>query len=96
MPALWGRYSFNWGAGMHRFNTAASFIKHNMPLGKAGSLSDRQAWDVATCVNRQERLQDPRLVKGAVEETRVKFHANDGVNLYRQTLEGVLIGQGIR
>ncbi|MDO9342759.1 MAG: c-type cytochrome [Pseudomonas sp.] len=96
MPPLWGKDSYNWGAGMHRINTAASFIKHNMPLGKGGSLSDQQAWDVAAYVNSHERPQDPRLVEGSVEKTRVKFHANDGVNLYGQTVEGVLIGQGIR
>ena len=37
MPPLWGKDSYNWGAGMHRINTAASFIKHNMPLGKANN-----------------------------------------------------------
>ncbi|POA66196.1 c-type cytochrome [Pseudomonas sp. GW531-T4] len=96
MPPLWGKDSYNWGAGMHRINTAASFIKYNMPLGKAGSLSDQQAWDVAAFVNRHERPQDPRLVEGSIEKTRLKFHANDGVNLYGQTVDGVLIGQGIR
>ena len=96
MPPLRGKDSYNWGAGMHRINTAASFIKHNMPLGKGGSLTDQQAWDVAAYVNRHERPQDPRLVDGSVEKTRVKFHANDGVNLYGQTVDGVLIGQGIR
>ncbi|MDD0975826.1 c-type cytochrome [Pseudomonas fontis] len=94
MPPLWGKDSYNWGAGMHRINTAASFIKYNMPLGKPGSLSDQQAWDVAAFVNSHERPQDPRLVDGSVEKTRVKFHANDGVNLYGQTVGGVLIGQG--
>ena len=69
---------------MHRINTAASFIKHNMPLGRPGSLSDQQAWDVAAWINRHERPQDPRLVEGSIEKTRLKFHANDGVNLYGQ------------
>ena len=94
MPPLWGKDSYNWGAGMHRVNTAASFIKHNMPLGKPGSLSDQQAWDVAAWINRHERPQDPRLVEGSVEKTRVKFHADDGVNLYGQRVDGVLIGVG--
>ena len=94
MPPLWGKDSYNWGAGMHRINTAASFIKYNMPLGKPGSLSDQQAWDVAAYINKHERPQDPRLVEGSVEKTRLKFHANDGVNLYGQTVEGVLVGQG--
>ena len=62
----WGAQSFNWGAGMHRINTAASFIKYNMPLGKPGTLSDRDAWDVAAFMNSHERPQDPRLVEGSV------------------------------
>lgn len=94
-PPLWGAQSFNWGAGMHRINTAASFIKYNMPLGKPGTLSDRDAWDVAAFMNSHERPQDPRLVDGSVEKTRQKFHANDGVNLYGQKVNGVLLGQEI-
>ncbi|AHB55787.1 c-type cytochrome [Pseudomonas aeruginosa] len=94
-PPLWGAQSFNWGAGMHRINTAASFIKYNMPLGKPGTLSNRDAWDVAAFMNSHERPQDPRLVEGSVEKTRQKFHANDGVNLYGQKVNGVLLGQGI-
>ena len=46
-PPLYGEDSFNWGAGMHRINTAAGFIKANMPLGKGNTLSDQEAWDVA-------------------------------------------------
>lgn len=94
MPPLWGKDSYNWGAGMHRINTAASFIQSNMPLGKPGSLSDQQAWDVAAFINSHERPQDPRLIDGSVEKTRVKYHANDGINLYGQKVDGVLLGQG--
>ncbi len=95
-PPLWGNDSFNWGAGMHRINTAAGFIKANMPLGKGNTLSDKQAWDVAAFMNSHERPQDPRLVDGDIEKTRVKFHANDGVNLYGETVDGVLVGQGTK
>jgi thiosulfate dehydrogenase len=95
-PPLWGKDSFNWGAGMHRINTAAGFIKHNMPLGEGETLSDREAWDVASYVNMHERPQDPRLINGDIELTRQKFHAEDGVNLYGITVDGVLIGQGIK
>ena len=93
-PPLWGKDSFNWGAGMHRINTAAGFIKHNMPLGEGESLSDKDAWDVAAYVNSHERPQDPRLIKGDIEQTRQKFHADDGVNLYGVVVDGVLLGQG--
>lgn len=69
-PALWGKDSYNWGAGMHRINTAAGFIQHNMPLGRGETLSDRDAWDVAAYINAHERPQDPRLVNGSIDETR--------------------------
>ncbi|MCM0990130.1 c-type cytochrome, partial [Klebsiella pneumoniae] len=69
-PPLWGADSFNWGAGMHRINTAAAFIKENMPLGKGGTLSDEDAWNVAAFMNSHERPQDPRLIDGSVEKTR--------------------------
>ena len=59
-PPLWGKDSFNAGAGMVRVNTAAEFIKANMPLGKGGSLSLQDAWDVAQYMNSHERPKDPR------------------------------------
>ena len=95
-PPLWGKDSYNWGAGMHRINTAAGFIKQNMPLGKGGSLTDAQAWDVAAYINSQERPQDPRLVDNSVEKTRKKYHEGDGVNLYGESVNGVILGQGIK
>ncbi|MEZ5611602.1 MAG: c-type cytochrome [Rhodocyclaceae bacterium] len=93
-PPLWGKDSFNWGAGMHRINTAAAFIKENMPLGKGGTLSDDDAWHVAAFMNSHERPQDPRLVDGSIDKTRERYHANDGVNLYGVRVDGVLLGQG--
>lgn len=72
-PPLWGEQSYNWGAGMHRINTAAAFIKANMPLGKGGSLSLQDAWDVAAYINSHERPQDPRF-KGDLKATKAKFH----------------------
>ncbi len=78
-PPLWGADSYNWGAGMHSVNTAAGFIKLNMPFGladparKKALLSDQEAWDVAAYMNAQERPQDPRFT-GDLAETRKKFH----------------------
>lgn len=94
-PPLWGADSFNWGAGMHRINTAAAFIKESMPLGKGGSLSDEDAWHVAAFMNSHERPQDPRLIDGSVEKTRVKYHANDGINLYGVEVNGQVLGKGL-
>lgn len=54
-PALWGPDAFNIGAGMARLHTAAGFVKHNMPLGQGGSLSDDEAWDVAAYFTIQDR-----------------------------------------
>ena len=50
-PPLWGSNTYNKGAGMYRVDLAAAFIKANMRLGKGGSLSDQEAWDVAAFVN---------------------------------------------
>jgi thiosulfate dehydrogenase len=95
-PPLWGKDSFNWGAGMHRINTAAGFIQHNMPLGKGETLSNQEAWDVAAFVDAHERPQDPRLVDGDIEKTRKRYHEGDGVNLYGVEVNGVLLGQGLK
>jgi len=62
-PPLWGKDSFNGGAGMTRVETAAGFIQANMPLGKGGTLSEQEAWDVAQYMNSHPRPVDPRLVK---------------------------------
>lgn len=72
-PPLWGKDSFNWGAGMHRINTAAQFIRANMPLGRGGMLSVQDAWDVAYFINSHERPQDPRY-NGNLAQTNKKYH----------------------
>jgi thiosulfate dehydrogenase len=48
IPPLWGSKSFNDGAGMN--TKMAGFVKANMPLGRAGSLSDQDAADVSAYV----------------------------------------------
>jgi thiosulfate dehydrogenase len=95
-PPLWGKNSYNWGAGMHRINTSAGFIQHNMPLGRGKTLSDQESWDVAAFINVHERPQDPRLINGDIEQTRKRFHEGDGTNLYGVMVNGVLVGQGIK
>jgi thiosulfate dehydrogenase len=92
-PALWGADSFNWGAGMHQVNFAASFIKANMPLGRGGTLSEQDAWDVAMYVDSHERPQDPRFT-GSIAETRAKYH-DSPESMYGRTQNGVLLGAGV-
>lgn len=55
VPPLWGPQSFNIGAGLARLSNAAAFIKANMPQGKAGTLSDQDAYDIAAYFTRQPR-----------------------------------------
>lgn len=83
-PPLWGKDSFNWGAGMHRVDIAAGFIKANMPYGRGGMLTEQQAWDVALFMNSHERPKDPRA-KGSLAQARDQFH--DENCLYGRTPE---------
>ena len=54
-PALWGPGSYNIGAGMARVNTAAAFIKVAMPQTAPGTLTDQEAYDLATYINTRPR-----------------------------------------
>ncbi|WP_045398035.1 c-type cytochrome [Vibrio hyugaensis] len=90
-PPLWGKDSYNWGAGMHRINTAAAFIKANMPLGQGYSLSDQDAWDVALYINSHERPQEPRF-KGNVEQTKEAFHQHNGTYGLPSPLDKHILG----
>jgi len=59
-PPLWGKDSYNDGAGMARLLTATRFIKANMPLGAtydAPQLKDDEAYDVAAYINSFDRPQ---------------------------------------
>ena len=58
-PPVWGPRSYNKGAGMVRVSIAASFIKRTMPLGQGGTLSDEEAYDIATFINSQPRPEFP-------------------------------------
>lgn len=92
-PPLWGPEAYNWGAGMARVDTAAGFIKANMPLSKPYSLSDQDSWDVAAYINAQERPKDPRQT-GAIEEARAKFH-KDEKSYYGKQVNGKILGVGV-
>lgn len=57
-PPLWGKYSYNNGAGLYRLSNFAKFVKYNMPMGVSHNdarLTDEEAWDVAAFVNSQPR-----------------------------------------
>ncbi len=57
-PPLWGKGSYNDGAGLYRISNFAGFVKNNMPFGlnyKSTVLNDEEAWDVAAFVNSQPR-----------------------------------------
>ncbi|HLP33790.1 MAG TPA: c-type cytochrome [Bacteroidia bacterium] len=59
-PPLWGKNSYNNGAGLFRLSRFAGYVKTNMPLGAshdAPQLTDEEAWDVAAYVNSQQRPQ---------------------------------------
>ncbi len=57
-PPLWGKNSYNDGAGLYRISNFARYTKYNMPLGAKYNnpqLSDEEAWDVAAFINSQPR-----------------------------------------
>lgn len=54
-PAVWGDGSYNIGAGMARVQTAAAFIKVAMPQTAPGTLTDQEAYDLATYINTRPR-----------------------------------------
>jgi thiosulfate dehydrogenase len=57
-PPLWGKNSYNDGAGLFRISNFAKYIKYNMPLGASHvspQLSDEDSWDIAAYVNTQTR-----------------------------------------
>ncbi len=58
-PPLWGPRSFNVGAGMGRVRSAAAFIHHLMPRDRPGTLTQQQAFDVATYVTTRPRPDFP-------------------------------------
>lgn len=64
-PALWGKNSFNDGAGLYRISSLAKYVKYNMPQGTTfenPQLTDEEAWDVAAFVISQSRphISEPK------------------------------------
>ena len=60
-----------------------------MPLGKPNSLSDQEAWDVASFINSRERPQDPRF-SGDVAIPKKTYHAENCQ--YGERVDGHVLG----
>jgi thiosulfate dehydrogenase len=58
-PAVWGAASYSIGAGMARQHTLATFLRHNMPLDGADTLSAQRAADIAAFVLSKARQDHP-------------------------------------
>ena len=58
-PPLWGKYSYNTGAGLYRLSRFAGYIYSNMPWNQTHhdnpTLSIEECWDIAAFVNSQPR-----------------------------------------
>jgi thiosulfate dehydrogenase len=57
-PPLWGKNSYNKGAGLFRISRFAGYIKYNMPLGAtydSPQLTDEESWDIAAYVESLDR-----------------------------------------
>ncbi len=57
-PLLWGKNSYNDGAGLYRVSNFARYVKANMPLGashRKPQLTDDEAWDLDAYVNSMPR-----------------------------------------
>jgi len=58
-PPTSGPGSFAIGAGMARLHTAAAFLRWNMPFDRPGTLTDQQAYDIASFVLAHRRPDTP-------------------------------------
>lgn len=87
-PALWGKDTYNTGAGMFRVIRAADWIVANMPLGADNHnriLTDAQAYDVAAYINdydkprpiKKEREKDFPDVKVKVPDSDIAPYGDD-------------------
>jgi thiosulfate dehydrogenase len=64
LPALWGKDSYNDGAGMDRPEKMASFVIRNMPQNHPGTLTPQQAFDVAAYIHTMPRPKLNQAYKG--------------------------------
>lgn len=57
LPAVWGKDSYNDGAGMNNPAKMAAFVFHNMPQNAPGTLTPQEAYDVSTFIHTKPRPQ---------------------------------------
>ena len=55
LPPLWGRNSYNDGAGMDKPEKMAAFVSVNMPQNHPGTLTPQQAYDVSAYIHTMPR-----------------------------------------
>ena len=88
-PPLWGKDSYNDGAGMYRIGNFAGFVKNNMPNGatyQRPQLSNEEAWDVAAFVNSQPRPhKDQRRDWPKINKKPIDFPFGPYEDKYAQT-----------
>jgi thiosulfate dehydrogenase len=65
---LWGKYSWNDGAGAARVYTLAGMIRYAMPYLDPGSLADKEAQEIAMFIDTQERPAYPFKEKDFLKE----------------------------
>ena len=57
-PPLWGKNSYNTGAGLYRLSRLAGYVRYNMPFGASfldPQMTIEDSWDVAAFINSQVR-----------------------------------------
>ena len=58
-PPLWGKHSYNDGAGLYRISNLAGYLKNNMPFLQTSHekpiLNEEQCWDLAAFINSKTR-----------------------------------------
>ncbi len=54
-PPVWGDKSYNIAAGLGQLNKLPTWLQANMPMGAEGTLSDKDAFDIALYVDSQPR-----------------------------------------
>jgi thiosulfate dehydrogenase len=64
LPALWGKNSYNDGAGMNDPAKTAPFVIFNMPQNHPGTLTPQQAYDVAAYIHTKPRPKFNQAYKG--------------------------------